>query len=706
MKTMKNGKILVLAVTSLACLAGCGEEVDPNAGVQYARNADEEQVYESVLGAYNEMCNQAAKIQDDDERFVKYAEAEAKLLESAVMIPTTTQGGNYAMTRVAPRTIPYAKWGNDEDRLAKMVMVKKQASADHEFITSDERTELISKWEAARAGGDQYDPKAYLSGKGYEFADEYSTTYSTAPATLDILNTSEQSDTEVLVNCVNGLLQYDNLGVLRGDIAVNDEATGLPYKVSEDGLTYTFTIRNDAKWFNADKSEYAAVKADDFVAGFQHMLDSAAGLEFLVDGVVEGASEYLGGKATFDKVGVKAVDDSTYTIKLVKPESFFPTRLTYSCFMPMNRQFFLSKGGAFGIKEFPEAAAKDTYKYGVVDANTNMLYNGAFIPDTIVNKSAIVLNRNTNFYDNANTNFNKLSWIYDDGSNPTAVYDATVAGTYGGIGLGTASGLLEKAKNDGRFAKYKYIVDTTTTTYLCGFNVNRGAFETGSVVSTQNEVEKCATHNAMNNKDFRQALIFAFDQKKYNAISVGEELAEMSLRNMYTHPEFLSLSKEVAADDGHKFAQGTKYGDMVQYFINQLGFEGVQVKDGVNGWFNAAEAKKSMEKAVATLKGANQWNGKVKLDVTYYGASASQKAQAEGFKSIIEATLGEYVEVCLNNAATTDDFYACGYRAADGKSGNFDIFYGSGWGPDFGDPCTYLDTFKSYGYMTKICGIM
>ena len=47
------------------------------------------------------------------------------------------------------------------------------------------------------------------------------------------------------------------------------------------------------------------------------------------------------------------------------------------------------------------------------------------------------------------------------------------------------------------------------------------------------------------------------------------------------------------------------------------------------------------------------------------------------------------------------------YISADGKAGNFDMFYGSGWGPDFGDPCTYLDTFLGYGagYMTKVIGL-
>ena len=63
--------------------------------------------------------------------------------------------------------------------------------------------------------------------------------------------------------------------------------------------------------------------------------------------------------------------------------------------------------------------------------------------------------------------------------------------------------------------------------------------------------------------------------------------------------------------------------------------------------------------------------------------------------------------VNLIEATVANDFYACGYRAANGEAGNFDMFYGSGWGPDFGDPCSYLDTFlgEGSGYMTKVIGL-
>ena len=61
----------------------------------------------------------------------------------------------------------------------------------------------------------------------------------------------------------------------------------------------------------------------------------------------------------------------------------------------------------------------------------------------------------------------------------------------------------------------------------------------------------------------------------------------------------------------------------------------------------------------------------------------------------------------LVEATTPEDFYASGYRASNGEAGNFDMFYGSGWGPDYGDPSTYIDTFlgEGAGYMTKVIGL-
>ena len=84
---------------------------EPAAPAEYVR-ADDEDIYEQVLGGYAEYSNKAKAADSIDKRFVYFAQAEAYLLDSAVMIPTTTQGGAYTISRIAPRTVPYVQWGN------------------------------------------------------------------------------------------------------------------------------------------------------------------------------------------------------------------------------------------------------------------------------------------------------------------------------------------------------------------------------------------------------------------------------------------------------------------------------------------------------------------------------------------------------------------------------------------------------------------
>lgn len=701
MKSLKKLGILSAGVVALS-LAACGGAKCP----PYMRDADEA-VYAHVLGNFASVYGEAKAIRDNDKRFVAYAEAEAALMDSATFMPTTTQGGNYAMTRIAYHTIPYSMWGNDTDRLRNTVITKN-------FITKEQRASLKTAWETARAGGAAYDPKAILTEAGHEFADTYSTTFNTFPETLDVLNTSMAADTEPLINAVDGLIEYDNLGILRGRCAeswTNEEQL--------DGTeVWTFNIKSGLKWYNADGSVYADLTAQDFVDGFQHMLDAQAGLEFLVDGVVVGAGDYINGKITdFSKVGVKA-EDNKVIFTLEQPESFFATRLTYSCFMPLNRAYFESKGGVFGVEEFKKASAKDTYKYGLVSDRTSVVYNGPYTPTKLTDQESLVYKLNENYANlyegEAAPSTKTLQWIYDDGANPDATYDAAIKGDYNGVSLTQASGLLDKAKADGNFAKYGYQADTNSTTFFGGFNVNRGTFETGSVKSDKNEAEKLYTHRAMQNKNFRLALQHAWDRVTWNAVSVGEDAAKDNLRNIYTAPGFVSLSKDVTikADDfdflkeDYTFKQGTEYGALVEYFLkNEFGRD-VNVADGQDGWYNPELAKDYFESFKEEL-GENM-SYPIIIDVEYYGASKNQTAQAQAFKKSFEDALGkENVEVNLMAAATTDDYYAAGYRAANGEKGNFDVFYGSGWGPDYGDPSTYLDTFlgDGAGYMTKVIGL-
>ena len=678
---------LLLALSMLLTVVGASAE-----DVVYERGDDDE-IYEEVLGDFEALMEAAEAAESIDERFILEAKAEAYLLDSAVMIPNTTQGGAYQISRIGYRTIPYVNWGNDDDRWGTMV-------AATEFIKKEDREAMKAAWEKGVAGEEVYDPAKFLTDRGYTLATDYKTTFSTAPVTLDWLNTSSQSDTEITVQTVDGLVQYNNLGQMEPKLATS-------WDISEDGVTYTFHIREDAKWYTSEGAEYAPVTAKDFVAGFRHMLDTKAGLEWLVEGVVKGASEYLNGGA-WEDVGYEAADDHTLVVTLEKPTSYFLTMLTYSCFLPICEDWYLSHGGVYGSEEFTAASADtSTYTYGMNTDVASQVYCGPYLLQKLVTDSEIVCVKNPNYYDADKINMNSITWIYDAGENMTQTYNDTVAGTYAAVALTEATGLLALAKEDGNFDKYAYVTDTTSTSYFGGLNMNRGTFElaSGAVASPKTEQQKIDTQVALWNKNFRKAMQHAFDKGTVNATSRGEDLKLANLRNMYTHPEFVQLSADAKDADGNEFKAGTMYGEIVQFYLDQMGAK-VNVADAVDGWYNPEAAKEYLAAAKEELGDSVSWP--IYIDVVYYGASAGNTAQAQAYKQVIESTLGaENVVVNLLEATTSEDFYACGYRASNGEAGNFDMFYGSGWGPDYGDPNTYLNTFLGggAGYMTKVIGL-
>ncbi len=683
--TSKFVSLLLVVVMVLASVL--------SAAAQEYERADDEDIYEEVLGDFEALMEAAEEAETIDERFVLEAQAEAYLLDSAVMIPNTTQGGAYTISRVAYRKTPYANWGNDDDRWGTMV-------AANEFIAKEDREEFKAAWQAAVAGEGEYDPAQMLLDKGYTLATDYRTTFSTAPVTLDWLNTSSQSDTEITVQTVDGLVQYNNLGQMQPKLAES-------WEISEDGLTYTFHIRQDAKWFTSEGAEYAPVTAGDFVAGFHHMLDTQAGLEWLVEGVVKGASEYLNG-GSWDEVGYEAADDATLVVTLEAPTSYFMTMLTYSCFLPICEDWYLSHGGVYGIEEFAEASADtNTYTYGMNTDVASQVYCGPYLLQKLVTDSEIVVVKNPAYYDADKIVMNSITWIFDDGSNPAQTYKDVCDGIYAGTGLTEASGTLALAKEDGNFDKYAYVSDTTSTSYFGGLNVNRGTFElaSGAVKSPKTEQQKIDTQTALLNKNFRKAMQHAFDKATVNATSRGEDLKLANLRNMYTHPEFVQLENATTDQNGHEFGAGTMFGEMVQYYLDEMGAK-VIVADACDGWYNPEAAVEYLAAAKEELGDSVTYP--IQIDVVYLGPSAANTAQAQAYKQVIENTLGaENVQVNLLEATTAEDFYACGYRASNGEAGNFDMFYGSGWGPDYGDPNTYLNTFLGggAGYMTKVIGL-
>ena len=662
------------------------------------------ELYNEALGDFNDALATAKEAETVDERYALMAVAEGKLMESAMMYPLTSRGGTYAMYRMAPRTKDYTLWGSDKDRYHQYVVTT-------DFIKAEDYNEMRAKWDELKGTG-TYESwvKEYLAGKGYTLKDSFSMPYASDPVTWDGLATSRAADTDAIINTYDGLMEYDVEGTLQPALAES-------YEVSDDGLTYTFHLRKDVKWTDSQGREVDTVKADDFVAGMQHMCDAQGGLEYLVQGVIKNVSQYISGEVTdFDEVGVKAVDDYTVEYTLEEPCSYFMTMLGYTIFMPMSRSYYQSQGGKFGA-EYDSSAAD--YQYGK-DSNS-IAYCGPYLVTNATAKNTIVFKLSDSYWNKDNVNIKTLTWLFNDQSDVTKMYTDAKAGTVDYVNLNTST--METAKSEGLYDQYAVVSDTDATSFMGFYNINRTATANANdgttAKSTKSDEEIQRTNKALQNVHFRRAISFAADRGAYNAQQVGEDLKYTSLRNTFTPGYFVSLSKDTTIQingTDTTFPAGTYYGEIVQ---KQIDADGVKIKvwdaenktsDGFDGWYNPENAVEELNTAIEELAEDGitiDESNPIQIEYPYPSAVEVYTNKANSYKISVEAALGGKVVINLVDAVDMDGWYYAGYYVNYGYEQNYDVYDVSGWSPDFGDPCSYLDTMlPDYeGYMTKCFGI-
>ena len=144
-------------------------------------------------------------------------------------------------------------------------------------------------------------------------AQELTFVLSNIPDGLDPSVTNNSFAQYVLINCFEGLVTYDSTGTL---VPGNAES----WDISDDGLTYTFHLRDGLKW-----SDGSDLTAEDYVYTIQRVLTPATAAQYvsMATDYIKNAQEYYDGTATADDLGVKALDDKTLEITLVQPTSYF-----------------------------------------------------------------------------------------------------------------------------------------------------------------------------------------------------------------------------------------------------------------------------------------------------------------------------------------------------------------------------------------------
>ena len=491
----------------------------------------------------------------------------------------------------------------------------------------------------------------------------YSYVYSGDPDSLDYVIANRETTSAVTGNLVDGLLENDKYGNLVPSLAEK-------WTVSKDGLTYTYTLRKGAKWYTSDGEEYADVKAQDFITGLKHAADGQSEALYLVQNSIKGLDAYIKGESKdFSTVGVKALDDHTVQYTLNQPESYWNSKTTSGILFPVNADFLASQGSGFG-------AAKPS----------SILYNGPYLLKSLTAKSSIEYKKNTNYWDKDNVLIENVKLSYYDGSDQESLVRNFTDGAY------TLARVFPNSSNYASVKK-KYADNITYsqqggTSFFYVFNVNRQAYHHTAKIDDK---QKADTKAAILNKDFRQAVGFAFDRKAYAAQTNGEDGATMVLRNLAVPPTFVQIKDK-------------NFGEVVQEKLTTLGQEWSSVKldDAQDGLYNVEKAKAEFAKAKATLETQGA-NFPIHLDMPVSQADKAGIQQASSFKQSVESALGKENVVVDLQQMSADDFNNTGYLANTAAQKDYDLST-SGWTPDYQDPSTYLDVFDPTkgGLLTSI----
>ena len=478
----------------------------------------------------------------------------------------------------------------------------------------------------------------------------FSYVYAMDPSSLDYSVTSKSSTSDVIANVVDGLLENDKYGNLIPSLAED-------WSVSKDGLTYTYKLRKGVKWYTSDGEEYAEVKAKDFVTGLKHAADGKSDGLSLIQDSIKGLAEYVSGESNdFSTVGVKAVDDYTVEYTLNKPESFWNSKVTTATMLPVNEEFLNSKGSDYGAP-----------------TPSGILYNGPYFLKSLTSKSVIEYEKNPNYWDKDNVKIDNIKLTFYDGSDQESLIRSFTQGSYTTARLFPTSSNFESTKQE-YGDKIVYSPQEATSYYLT-VNVNRQSY---NKTAKTDEAQKTSTKEALLNKNFRQALNFALDRHSYTAQLNGEEGANKIIRNSLVPHDYVQVGEKTFGELAQ--AELVSYGDQ---------WKDVTLTDGKDTIYSPEKAKAAFAKAKEELQ-AKGVTFPIHLDIPVEQTDVIAVQQTNSLKQSIESSLGTENVIVDVLQMTDNEKLSITSQAKVPSQKDYDL-NGTGWGPDYQDPATYLN---------------
>lgn len=454
---------------------------------------------------------------------------------------------------------------------------------------------------------------------------DFTTVYSGELTTLNYLVTGTSAEQAVAANAVDGLVEYDHLGILHPSLAKS-------WKISNDGLTYTFTLRSGVNWMTFDGKVYAEVVAQDFVDAMKYVLtkeNASRTANIAYD--IKGAQDYFDGKNTnFSTVGVKAIDKYTLEYTLNAPVPYFMTKLTYVCFLPANGKFLAETGSRFGTD------------------HRNFLSNGAYVLTNHEPQNLREFVKNTQYWDATNVHINKLTYRFNREAAqlaPEMFFRGEI--TSASIPISILDGWMQDP------VRKEMVRPAPTSTFSFWY-----AFNFDPKFPAQYEPENWK--KAVNNLNFRKSVFHGLDRIAA-MLTFDPYNPERQIRNTITPSGFVTVG-------------GLDYTKLPAF-----------AKVNTNT-YNRNLALEFRNKAQVELR-AQGVTFPIKMMMPYNTGSIDWTNRVQVIEQQLENLLGKgFIDVIPVG------FPATGFLDATRRAFNYSI-QEVNWGPDYADPQTYTDPF-------------
>lgn len=475
--------------------------------------------------------------------------------------------------------------------------------------------------------------------------------------TFNILYSQRQEDSENLTNLVDPLLEVDTYGELVAGIAEE-------WGTEDEGLTWTFKIRDGVKWVDVNGEEKADSTAEDFATGLEWVLNfhknDSSNTSMPIE-MIEGAGEYYEWTKTLsaeeakaltadedskfrEMVGLEIIDGNTLVYHCITNKPYFDTVATYTCLYPISQAMIDELGGADNVRAMN---------------NENMWYNGAYTMTSYIQGNEKIFTKNPLYWDTESDRFDTVTVKMVESLD--VAYQLYQSGELDYVQL--TESVVNTIAGDSNNEFNEYLVPDILSKYSYQFHFNYNKLNEDGTPDTN-------WNTAIANKNFRLAWMHGVDLENYykrqNPITpyVGEN-------NFYTMKGLVYTS------------DGKDYTELVR---EEMGLPELNGESMVR--YDEAKAEEYKKLAIEELTALGVT---FPVEIDHYIASGNQTAldTANVLKQAFSDGLG-------------DDFVKLNIKTYVSKI-NAEVIVPhlhsiaiNGWGADYGDPQNYLGQ-EAYG---------